>query len=529
MTSSFELTGRAFRNARVLQIRVHRLERYPPVDELFAEISEWFAAAQSVEEDHRLAEVRARLARIRGSVVFGLLPFDDAGLQLEAQLGEAMSASRQYPFLSDRMGRIEILVRFLLESPENPKGRLVFDHLAGLKTSKRLPAGLVSPRTRLPIPGWGLELRALIAERCGHVEVLTSPKRLQTNGYCNIVLPWGGRGCPFLYELLHSFGSPEVDTFVYDCERVARPAQMLLPRGAPIPIQKPGWERPQGTEVEEDHGEPDWKRADFWAALRKAPPAQNLAEEQNDHEFIVRARLVLLANEKKVFLNEESKVIEVSALVEGEEDAGDWKRFPRVPVRELRAGDLIVLRTGGSGDYLISVADALMAKEGNADLRERALDWKVALRKALEDLGSHVIAALLESKNLGVQNHRYIWTWTTHDVIRPRSEGLFYEILAILNDIGYIESEALETAESRWALMKEIIAYHHRAGVQIRNALLRRLRKLVRAGERIDDCLALTLPGVDSGELSVLRVAAVDPQVVEVPHQRIGTLFSLYE
>jgi hypothetical protein len=462
-------------------------------------------------------------------VVFGLLPFNRPALILEEQLDGLEAAARQFPSILDTVDMVKSLVSYLIENPDNPKSNRVITLLGDYDRGKKRPTGLLSPRSRLALPGWGEHMQEFLRDHGADVQLVSSVKQISMGNFCRLILPWGGRGCPFLYQLFHCYCTPTIHTFVYCCERAVRPEKRALPTGAPFPVKLWSGSARHDLETTEDHGEPDWRKADFWTALRSESAAPD-ASDTEGKQFFLRARLVLLANENKIFLNESSKVIEVSALVEGEEDPGDSNRFPRRRVKDLRPGDLIVLRTSGSGDYLISVADSLMAKDGKKNLRKQALDWKHALRLALEELGSQIIASLLEGKGHGVQSsHRYIWVWTTRDVIRPRSEGQFYEILAILQDLGYLEEEALETAENRWALMKEIISYHHRAGLQIREALLRRLRKLVRAGERIDESLALKLPGVDSGELTVLRVSAVDPDAIEVPHHRIGTILALYE
>lgn len=528
MKSAFERTSLSFRNAVAFQSWVHRIDRYPPVDELFTLISGWFRDNRDDAEDPHVSEIRVRLARVRGTIAFGVLQFDHPGLLIREQMAEISEIALQFPALTGLVTTLQELTSFLIEHPHNPKGQVVSDLLDELSEPGTRPTGLISPRSRLALPGWGDDVKAVLDSDDRRLQIVSTARQLLSRHYARLVLPWGGRGCPFLHEVFYGYSCPTVHTVVYASERTARPPKIELP----VASRFPGTARPEPPrhDVEEtrEHGEPDWQRAEFWSALRSEPGSPE-ATDTEGKSFFVRARLILLANDTKVLLKEDSKVIEVSDLVDGEVDDEGRNRFPRRRVRDLRPGDLIVLRTGGSGDYLLNVADSLMELDGRGDLRERALDWKQALERALQDLGSQIIAGLLESRGHGAQYHRYLWVWTTNDVIRPRSEGQFYELLAILHDLGYIEEEALATAENRWTLMKQIIGYHQKAGLKIRNGLLRRLQELVRKGERIDEALSLTLPGVDAGELSVMRVAAVDPESIEVPHHRTGTVMALYD
>ncbi|MDB4305989.1 hypothetical protein N9980_00320 [bacterium] len=529
---AFCAATQSFKNAAHFKTLVHKVDRYPPIDELAREIRNWFSTIAGEEEDQQLTNVRVRVARLRGTVMFGLLPFDHPALQLTQQLEQISETATYFPSLAGIFDRLETLVGYLIENPDNPKGKAVIEQLRrhALKRSPRVVA-IVSPKSRLAVPGWGEELRDELVSVWPKVDIVASRKRFLAGRFDKLILPWGGMGCPFLYELFHAYCSPSIDVIAYSSERCIRPGRRELPKGSWHPRKRSRTSQPQDIEVVESIGDPEWKQIEFWTALRSVTEQAGLEQRDNDREFYLQARLVLLGNETKVFLAEGSKVIEVSDLLEGRQDSPEVSsRFPRKRVGDLRPGDLIVLRTSGSGEYLISVADALMKQDGKADLRERALDWKVALNSALTAHGSKVLADMLAKRGQVFESHhKYIWVWTTMDVIRPRSENLFYELLAILQDLGFLESEALETAESRWAMIREIYRYHQRAGAKIRESLLKKLKKFVKEKRSIDDSIGLTLPGVNAGELSVLRVSAVDPEVIEVPYHRVGIVLGLFD
>jgi hypothetical protein len=98
----------------------------------------------------------------------------------------------------------------------------------------------------------------------------------------------------------------------------------------------------------------------------------------------------------------------------------------------------------------------------------------------------------------------------------------YEDFLAIMRVTG-LESEA----EEYWSAMGKIVKAHHRAGKQIRDALLDQvrqtdLRKLERLGQ-----MEVDLPGAQSGSLTAYRVEAVLPDLVSVRWNRIGRPFQV--
>jgi hypothetical protein len=200
------------------------------------------------------------------------------------------------------------------------------------------------------------------------------------------------------------------------------------------------------------------------------------------------------------------------------------RRFPRRLVNQLSVGDLIVLRTSGSGDYLIDVAKALMEKNGKSNLYNTALSWKKMLKCGLNNYGSDYIASRLAKKGYKINGHKYIWMWTTNLVIRPQSQSLFYELIGILEELDCSEdfTNPLSMVDDWWKEMKEIIRYHMLAGREIRKSLLSRLSEMVKQGVMITDKYSLTLPGVNAGEMAVFRVNGIDSKTIDLPYYHTG-------
>lgn len=528
MTTPFAIACTVFGNATRFKITTTRIPSFPPVDSLAREALRTLGRLEEVGEDPAVGAVRVRLAKLRATVLYSLLPFDSPDLQLASQVRAIDSAATYLPDVADQVQVLVSMVDCLLEEPANPKREIVLRLLAEAGSQQtEYPAGLVFLYPPGLTPGWGTTLANDLRQHAPTVEPVLSQKSLLARTYSTLVLPWSGRRCPLLNDLFHSFRSPVLHVVAYSSERLHLPERTPYPQ---VPaLKRSPWPHTHDLVPEEVAGAELRGAESYWQVLQPYSVAHPGHEALlDDRAFLVRARLVLLADGTQVFLREDSKVLELSDLLDGRGDlVAASRRFPRVPVIALRPGDLVVLRTTGSGDYLIDVADSLMAKAGVRDLRAKALDWKPALKAALEEHGSEKIGELLAARGHKLASgHRYIWVWTTNEVIHPESDSLFYELLAILQDLGFLRAEALETAEKRLQQMHEIIRFHHLAGNEIRRALLSRLRGLIARNTVVADRLTLSLPGVDAGALSVLRVAAVEPTVRLVPYGQIGDVTS---
>ncbi|MEW6215786.1 MAG: hypothetical protein AB1478_11410, partial [Nitrospirota bacterium] len=321
-----------------------------------------------------------------------------------------------------------------------------------------------------------------------------------------------------------------LDVVAYKREGIRVPQRLTLPKGTLLKI------RPMKTleELQQTTSDPvdEWAQRRFWESIRALeakdhPPTLG----KGDHEITVEARLVLLSNNKKVYLRDDLRVTEISDLVAGLESLEDYgKKLPRKTVNQLEVGDLIVLRTSGSGDYLYDVANSLLEADGKRRLRAEAIDWKPVLKQAIRIHGTEAIFIRLKNRGHELKaNHRYIGLWTTDIVIRPVPESRFRDLIGIIYELGYKvgNSDPVTVASTRWQKMKEIIRYHAKAGQKIRQDLLKELRRMIESGVIITDSYTLTLPDVSAGELSVFRVAGIDPEAVEIPYHQTGLIMDM--
>jgi hypothetical protein len=528
--TAFENANIVFRNAVGFCTHTHRIDNFAPVERLVCETGRIFRILGD-EEGDLFRTIRLKVWMLRTTVLYALVPFDSSDIGLVEQLADLKDVCRCIPTIEGNITEIGNIIRYLVENPVNPKGNAVFELLKE-SPDRGLGVGLVSALTRGRTPGWAEPLFARIREVAPRALIIDSRKYLGSHVFRKVILPASGSQSPIFQELFNSFRTERLDAVIYRCEGFRSPERKSLPKGTFTKLLAGGGEQPKPIDpAPEILPVEDWMRNRFWNSLRDAAREEPGRDGQDaGRRFLVKARIIILANNSMVLLPEEYQVIEVSDLVEGRVGLEEYrKKFPRCRVDQLGEGDLIVLRTSGSGDYLIDVADDIMAKEGRKDLRADALDWKLVLKNALENFGSKVIAIDLEARGNPINDHRYIWVWTTHLVIRPHSEKLFSDLVNILYSKGYPlrEENPAEAVSRRWKMMKDIIRYHIKAGHRIRESLLERLRKIISSGTQLGDCLRFSLLSEGAGEMAVYRVADVDREAQIVSYNKIGVIIDI--
>lgn len=528
MPSKFLLARRIFQNAKEFSVIPHSLD-YPPVDELIKETSGWFSILGGEEET---ISIRRKIWLLRSTIVLSLLPFDNVELRLNSQFNSIKEELTYLQFPRERLEKLEVLIKFLIESPQNPKREKVFKIL-NESWGLGIKVGLVFAISRGSIPGWSktliMELEKL-APKSTMLELISSPKILRDRTYRQIIFPANGALSPLLNDIYNGYYTKQLDLVTYRREGIKIPQRLSLPKGTVLKLRPDNdlGELIKFSPDKKDILVDDWAQRRFWESLRGLSTGVN--STPLDHEVTIEARLVLLSN-KKVYLRDDLRVNEISDLAEGRISFEDYgRRLPRKSVNQLEIGDLIVLRTSGSGDYLYDVANSLLRADGKGDLRVKALDWKPVLEQAIKQYGTEYIFNKLRERGHEMKtNHRYIGVWATDIVIRPDSENRFQDLICILYELGFMVkgNNPTQVARERWQEMKEIIRYHGKAGRKIRQDLLTELRRIIESGIKITDSYSLTVPDVSAGELSVFRVTGIDPETVEIPYHRTGVIMDM--
>jgi hypothetical protein len=229
------------------------------------------------------------------------------------------------------------------------------------------------------------------------------------------------------------------------------------------------------------------------------------------HEEI-DARGFLLEGDWAVFLEGDAKA---SALVI-DLTVDDGESVRRIPISNIEAGMFVLVRTSGGGDYIVPVADEILGPEAQ-QVRDYQKEWKERLRLVVAARGLFATSIHLLDNGSTLANEMNVRNWMSPRNIRTSG---YNDFLAIMRLIG-LESEAAEY----WSAMGKIVNAHHRAGKQIRDALLDQVRQTdLRELERLGQ-MEFELPGAESGSLTAYRVEAVLPDLVSVRWNRIGRPF----
>ena len=134
-----------------------------------------------------------------------------------------------------------------------------------------------------------------------------------------------------------------------------------------------------------------------------------------------------------------------------------------VSVLSLEPGAYLLVRTSGGGDYVVDVANRILADRA-ASLRHDQNEWKRTLRNAIGTLGAREIEVRL--RELGAQraSSQNIRNWASPRSIRPDSREDFMAILRL--------GGLAHRCDELWQSMGLLRRAHVRAGQEIRRELL---------------------------------------------------------
>ncbi|MBM7841616.1 hypothetical protein [Herpetosiphon giganteus] len=252
--------------------------------------------------------------------------------------------------------------------------------------------------------------------------------------------------------------------------------------------------------------------------LTKKTPLNASVKSYDD---TVDAQLFILADRTAVFL-EASDTTKVLVLDVGSsyEDSytSEQTLITRVPVKLLRTGIFVLLRTGESGDYIITIADQILGVRAS-HLRYLQEDWKDKLRRHVQrsDL-FQVSIALLDHGSLLAQESN-VRNWMSSRTIRPQKDSDFKAIMRL---IGY-ESQFDKYQNAA----NEIRNAHRQAGKMIRQMLLNQVHSIDYHQLHTHGRFDFVLPDVPDMTLSAFRINQCISTISRVTATRIGQVFNL--
>lgn len=511
----FQHAGTGEVTEHILQVR--------PVNRVLRSLRQLF---RSIEMSETAGEQMARLCwRLRSAILATPLPFASVELRVAAMLSEIGEISARMPSTANDFSELHGACALLFLLQLNPKHDYV--HQSILRAGDGHRIGLLTATAAGRSAEWEVFSPAdyrLKWER--DLSIVRSGKELREERFHTLIVPTGLRWCSasLVYDILWRGLASHVEWIRYDGEADGTSDRLRPPEGEPFqfaPLRK----RKRvdvGSDEEAQHPTSDqldaWAATEYWNHIRPgSDPEDNLAEETR------LARFVIFGNGEGAYLPADGRALEVSDLI----GFGTGEGERRVPVQDLDAGDIIVLRTAGTDeDDVERLADQLMQKDRKPTLRQTALDWKSLLAEVLRKKGPQFVAASVLQHGGRVGAPAYLSNWAGHEVMAPQRFETFQALLlSILPFAAEPVSDFRAHILRRWGAVEELKSYHHRAGQQIRQALLAKIRTHSKSGGMaFDRDLRITIPGILGAEIALLRVAGIDPSTNHVPHSQLHRL-----
>lgn len=505
-------------HANAIDCRVRRVViDFPPMVEVSKACSAIFSGVDRDDSVQRRAARDAWL--VKSSLMLTVLPFNDVRLGLDALMNNLAHVSQSVPGIRAAVDDLTGLVRSLASENVNPKRERA---LATLERplEEGAPVAMLANICGSPTPGWPITMDAESDLGSSAVELVRLRRQSRNALFARLIIPGNPWFAPpgLLFDLLYGGRTSDIVVLTYRAERASLPVPRRLPKDTHFPARG---QLPEANDPDEKIQLDRWAHESFWSSIH--PQSIDVAPT-SDTDVTVDARFVLFADGSGAFLPADGRVVEVSDLFEtGANFDITEDKLPRTSVRDLEEGDLVMLRLTGSGDYLDDLADSLIEKAGEAGLRGRALQWKDRLHEVIKRYGEGVVAMKVRGMGVRLRSPQYLWAWAGDAVMAPEDRQTFHRLIETIWQLDSCESGdgATAYADARWDDMERLKAYHHKAGVAIRAALLTRVRRLVAERRRIDSAESIELPGVAAGRMGLLRVSAVDIKSRRVPMSRL--------
>ena len=411
--------------------------------------------------------------------------------------------SKLYPDLAEQAIAILDLLTDVLNDPRDPLLYKLSELTDGeqrvawvIKESRLIPhveelvAGLNFPRLNVIHP---LQLKDLT---CYDHLIVIGPSR------------W------FPESVFTASRASQIDILIFDWIK-----DWWKPQGVFVsPYKSSGSSNRKYATVEEHETSSHWDEVDAGSLLDIVDKVSSVAasldsEGQGEYENI-EAACVFLEDDWAVFI--EASEGATTLVIDPDEDTDN--RISRTLIRNIQPGMFVLVRTSGSGDYIVPIADKIMGDlAGKA--REYQKHWKELLRNYIRTRG--LFETCIDLLDLGseIASEVNVRNWMSPRSIRTKNRKDF---VAIMELVG-LKSEAGEY----WNMMSQINKAHLKAGFEIRDILLDQVRDLNMEILQKQGKMDFKLSDGDEGGLTAFRIESVLKETVQVPYSRIGQPFKL--
>ncbi|MBN1922092.1 MAG: hypothetical protein JW892_12660 [Anaerolineae bacterium] len=256
-----------------------------------------------------------------------------------------------------------------------------------------------------------------------------------------------------------------------------------------------------------------WSELDAMGLLQvinnRSSASASPSGETIDKLDVAEAVCVLLENDIVVFF--ESGEGAQTLIIDPDEDPEH--RIYRVPTKDLAPGLFILVKTSGTGDYIVPIADRIMGHKATK-AREYQKRWKALLKDQVKCHGIVETSISLLDHGSNIANEVNVRNWFSPRSIRPHK---YEDFLAIMRMTG-LEAYAQEY----WQMMGIINTAHHKAGFEIKKLLLEQIRVMDMDELQKKGRADFKLSDNDEGGITAFRVEAVLEETLEISYSLIG-------
>lgn len=476
--------------------------------------------------DPAQSEISRRLWVIKSSILFTILPFDDPTLKLLDQMEELEQLLECLPDAAPLVVSLRDAVIGIVVSGRNLKREWLAKKYPETLCEENGLVGVLTGLSAGRSPGWPLEKDGYLAELNSHLLPIGSKKDLKFNFFKAIILPCACNNASslLLSELFYAGLTTKLDVLLYSGERFHPPQRLSLPSDGVFSGCL------QSSKMEDDVvavpidqatlALDAWIDVAFWQALHSGA--------RSSHDDLSPARYMLFFDGSGTFFPEDGSIMTLPSdgKLTNESD------LCMVRIENVCEGDIVVIRSGSSGGLVDKASERILGRDNNERLFDRATDWKDALDALLVTHSNEEIAAELRVRGSPV-SATSIQRWVGPDVLGPRNESVFRELIYLLADKGKIQKTSLELAsytDIRWQLLQDLRSLHQKAGGLIRQDLFKALFSKFGGeseGGALSDKEVIRIEGATDAQLLVFRVAAVDKITAYVQPSRFGKIDNL--
>jgi hypothetical protein len=519
--NTFSVTRRVFENARSSHLTRHEIE-FSPAAEITRISSKLFQ--QLDRSDPVQAEISRRLWVLRSTILFTVLPFEDPALGLLRLTNELEQASIGFPDTVQLIESLKWHVTEIVSGGVNRKRERLLHLIAECGDKDEGSIGVFCALSAGRPPGWPSEVYSYLDGLNRRITLIQSRRDLRLNAFGTVFLPCACVNSPsdILSDLLFSGVAARLEVLLYPGERFQVPKRLMLPNDRFFAgrLQKAKVENEVTVMPDESaQSEADaWINEAFWQGLHGAA--------RNGSPGLVPANYMLFGDGTGTFLPAHGRVLTLPA----DGKVSDESDLCMVRVDNVCEGTLIVLRSGESGVLLDDASDRIMTRAGNESLFEMATDWKGALDALLVTHSYEEVAQELRERGAPT-SAQSIHQWIGPDVLGPRSEHVFKQLIGLLADKKKIQKTGVELvgyADGRWKSLQDLRSVRQKAGNLIRQDLFKALFDRFKNGNgKAFDRESIHIEGDNGVELLILRVSSVDRDTSHVHASRLGQMDDL--